>query len=100
METTGKIEEAVMPFKIQQLAEIIAEKKKVGFTDALHYLYDMVMGPVASDSLYATLLLYEQGVLSVEATVAQLKTHTLFDRFSFHTLKAIEALRFVKTLTP
>jgi hypothetical protein len=39
METTGKIEEAVMPFKIQQLAEIIAEKKKVGFTDALHYLY-------------------------------------------------------------
>ena len=39
METTGKIEEAVMPFKIQQLAEIIMEKKKVGFTDALHYLY-------------------------------------------------------------
>jgi hypothetical protein len=39
MEATGKIEEAVMPFKIQQLAEIIAEKKKVGFTDALHYLY-------------------------------------------------------------
>jgi hypothetical protein len=34
--------------------------------------YDMVMGPVANDSLYATLLLYEQGVLSVEATIAQL----------------------------
>ena len=28
-----------MPFKIQQLTEIIMEKKKVGFTDALHYLY-------------------------------------------------------------
>jgi hypothetical protein len=39
METTDKIEEAVMPFKIQQLAEIITEKKNVGFTDALHYLY-------------------------------------------------------------
>ncbi|MDR0742879.1 MAG: DUF3791 domain-containing protein [Tannerella sp.] len=39
MKTTGKIEEAVMPFKIQQLAEIIMERKKVGFTDALHYLY-------------------------------------------------------------
>jgi hypothetical protein len=39
METAGKIEEAVMPFKIQQLAEIIMEKKRVGFTDALHYLY-------------------------------------------------------------
>jgi hypothetical protein len=39
MEATGKIEEAVMPFKIQQLAEIIVQKKNVGFTDALHYLY-------------------------------------------------------------
>jgi hypothetical protein len=39
METTSKIEEAVMPFKIQQLAELIVKKKKVGFTDALHYLY-------------------------------------------------------------
>jgi hypothetical protein len=59
--------------------------------------YDMVMGPVANDSLYATLLLYEQGVLSVEATIAQLKTHTLFDQLSFHTSKAVEALQFVKT---
>jgi hypothetical protein len=59
--------------------------------------YDMVMGPVANDSLYATLLLYEQGVLSVEATIEQLKTHTLFDQLSFHTSKAIDPLRFVKT---
>ncbi|MDR2358950.1 MAG: DUF3990 domain-containing protein [Prevotellaceae bacterium] len=60
--------------------------------------YDMVMGPVANDSLYATLLLYEQGVLSVDATIAQLKTYTLFDQLSFHTSKAIGTLRFVKTI--
>jgi hypothetical protein len=60
--------------------------------------YDMVMGPVANDSLYATLLLYEQGVLSVEASIAQLKTHTLFDQLSFHTPKTIGTLRFVKTV--
>jgi hypothetical protein len=60
--------------------------------------YDMVIGPVANDSLYATLLLYEQGVLSVEATIAQLKTYTLFDQLSFHTSKAIELVRFVKTI--
>jgi hypothetical protein len=59
--------------------------------------YDMVMGPVANDALYATLLLYEQGVLSVEATIAQLKTHVLFDQLSFHTPKAIETLQFIKT---
>lgn len=61
-------------------------------------MYDMVMGPVANDSLYATLLLYEQGVLSVDATIAQLKTYVLFDQLSFHTPKAIETLQFVKTI--
>ncbi|MDR3252358.1 MAG: DUF3990 domain-containing protein [Tannerella sp.] len=58
--------------------------------------YDLVMGPVANDSLYATLLLYEQGVLSVEATIAQLKTHTLFNQLSFHTDKALQALKEVR----
>jgi len=37
--TNNKIETAIMPFKIQQLAEIIMEKKNIGFSDALHYLY-------------------------------------------------------------
>jgi hypothetical protein len=58
--------------------------------------FDMVMGPVANDALYATLLLYEQGVLSVEATIEQLKTHALFDQLSFHTQRAIETLNFIK----
>ncbi|MDR3252359.1 MAG: DUF3791 domain-containing protein [Tannerella sp.] len=39
LETTTNIEQAVKPFKIQQLAEIIMEKKHIGFADALHYLY-------------------------------------------------------------
>ncbi|MDR1883356.1 MAG: DUF3990 domain-containing protein [Prevotella sp.] len=58
------------------------------------YDYEMVMGPVANDSLYATLLLFEQGILSVDAAIEQLKTHTLFDRLSFHTEKAIALLNF------
>jgi hypothetical protein len=58
------------------------------------YDYEMAMGPVANDSLYATLLLFEQGILSVEAAIEQLKTHTLFDQLSFHTDKAIAILHF------
>jgi len=58
--------------------------------------YDLVMGPVANDSLYATLLLYEQGVLTADAAVEQLKTHTLFDQLSFHTEKALANLRFIE----
>jgi DNA-directed RNA polymerase alpha subunit len=59
--------------------------------------YDFVMGPVANDSLYATLLLYEQGVLTAEATIEQLKTHTLFDQLAFCSEKAMQTIRFVET---
>lgn len=74
--------------------EFVLSNRKNIATEA----YDMAMGPAANDALYATLLLYEQGVLSAEAAIAQLKTHLLFDQLSFHTPKAIEALRFVKTI--
>lgn len=54
--------------------------------------YDLVMGPVANDNLYATISLYENGNLSEEAAIVQLKTHTLFDQLSFHTQAALERL--------
>ena len=60
--------------------------------------YDLIMGPVANDKLYATISLFEQGVLSVEATVEQLKTHTLFNQLSFHSDRAIQELRFIEAL--
>ena len=56
--------------------------------------YDFVMGPVANDALYATILLYEQGVITAQAAIEQLKTHTLFDQLSFHSEKALENLIF------
>ena len=58
--------------------------------------YDFVMGPVANDSLYATILLYEQGVISAEAAIEQLKAHTLFDQLSFNSNKALEYLQFCR----
>ena len=57
--------------------------------------YDIVLGPVANDNLYATISLYENGELSAEAAVVQLKTHVLFNQVSFHTDKALSQLRFV-----
>ncbi len=58
-------------------------------------VYDLVMGPVADDKLYATLLLFEQNVLSVEATIERLKSHVLFDQLSFHSGEALKELRFI-----
>lgn len=56
--------------------------------------YDIVLGPVANDNLYATISLYENGELSAEAAIIQLKTHVLYNQVSFHTQIAITNLRF------
>lgn len=60
--------------------------------------YDIVLGPVANDNLYATISLYENGELSAEAAVVQLKTHVLFNQVSFHTEKVLAQLRFVESI--
>ena len=56
----------------------------------LEHHYDLVMGPVANDRLYATIIMYEKGDLSVEAAIVQLKTHVLFDQLSFHSREALK----------
>lgn len=58
--------------------------------------FDLVMGPVANDRLYATLILYEQGILNAEPAIKQLKTNNLFEQLSFHTEKALSTLKFVQ----
>lgn len=60
--------------------------------------YDIVLGPVANDNLYATISLYENGELSAEAAVVQLKTHVLFNQVSFHTEKVLTQLRFIESI--
>lgn len=60
--------------------------------------YDIVLGPVANDNLYATISLYENGELSAEAAVVQLKTHVLFNQVSFHTQSAVSKLKFVESI--
>lgn len=57
--------------------------------------YDIVIGPVANDTLYQTLTLYEVGILTKKETIARLKVHPLFDQVSFHNQKALEHLKFL-----
>lgn len=60
--------------------------------------YDLVMGPVANDQLYATIRLYEQGVVTANAAIEMLKTHKLFNQLSFHTPVTISLLRFLESV--
>lgn len=63
----------------------------------VHHNFDLIMGPVANDKLYATITLYENGILDANAAIEQLNTHQLFDQLSFHTAKACKLLTFVET---
>jgi len=63
----------------------------------VHHNFDLIMWPVANDRLYATITLYENGILDANAAIDQLNTHQLFDQLSFHTTKACKLLTFVET---
>lgn len=58
--------------------------------------YDLVLGPVANDKVFTTVNLFESGVLSAEAAILQLRAYKTYDQLSFHTDRAIGALRFVE----
>jgi hypothetical protein len=62
--------------------------------------YDLVIGPVANDDVFATLLVYEQGILNVEQTLETLKVKELYSQFVFKTEKALSLLRFVNSFDP
>ena len=60
--------------------------------------YDLTMGPVANDQLYATIRLYEKGVVTAEAAIEMLKTHVLFDQLAVHNQDAANELTFVRAV--
>lgn len=57
--------------------------------------YDIVIGPVANDTLYQTLTLYEAGILTKKETIARLKVHPLFDQLAFNTPIALAHLKYM-----
>ena len=56
--------------------------------------FDLVFGPVANDNVFATVNLYESGVLDAPAAIAQLRAYKTYDQLSFHTKRVVETLRF------
>ena len=58
--------------------------------------YDVIREPVANDTLYETLALFERGILTRAETVVRLKTHALADQVVFATERALTALRFIE----
>lgn len=60
--------------------------------------FDITKGPVADDTVYVVLPLYESGAISAEAAISELKPEKLFDQFSFHSTNAVRELQFVQSI--
>ena len=61
--------------------------------------YDIVIGPVADDDVFAVIGYYENGLFTKEQTLAALKIKNLFNQYTFKTSDAINTLQFVNSHT-
>ena len=61
--------------------------------------YDLIIGPVANDDVFETMILYEQGILNTEQTLEALKIRELYSQFVFKTGKALSTLQFLESFS-
>ena len=59
--------------------------------------YDIIIGPVANDSVYRVFRLFENGDIDRETAIKRLKVTKLFNQITFRTEKAIAELKFIKS---
>jgi len=62
----------------------------------IDFEYDIVMGPVANDNVYATIQLFETGLLSEAETIIRLKVEKIFDQILFHDEKALQYCKYLR----
>lgn len=67
-------------------------------SEKLIHEYDIVVGPVANDNLYQVLAGYEDGVYDIYETIKRLKTYLLSNQISFHTIDALNCIKYVDTI--
>jgi len=58
--------------------------------------YDIAIGPVANDQVYTVVALYEQGVLSKEAAIIELKVQNLYNQILFHNENSLKYCQYVQ----
>ena len=59
--------------------------------------YDVIIGPVANDTVYRIFRLYENGDIDRETVIKRLKITELFNQVTFCTEKVIAELKFIKS---
>ena len=77
--------------------DFVSQNRKAAYSGVQ---YDLVVGAVANDDVFPTLVIYEQGILSCEDCLNALKIKKLFDQYVFKTEKALRYLRFTGKILP
>ena len=57
--------------------------------------FDIVIGPVANDQVYNTIILFEENIISSSIAIKKLLTQKLFDQYLFKTENALSKLKFI-----
>ena len=70
---------------------VIANRMIEGYS----HNYDIVIGPVADDKVFAQLTLFEGGIISKKNLIENLLTHRLVDQYLFHTEQALPFIKYL-----
>jgi hypothetical protein len=60
--------------------------------------YDIIFGPVANDTIYRVINVYESGIIGKEECLRQLKIRKLYNQMVFASEKALAYLRYTNCL--
>ena len=64
---------------------------------ALNKKYDLIIGPVANDDVFGTIILYETGQLDKESAIKRFKVKKLYNQVVFCNETVLNSLIFVKS---
>ena len=89
-----ELEIFIFPEANAQWLEFIKDNRLNSYTGKQ---YDAIIGPVANDRVYPTLLALVSGQFSVEAALVAIKPYKLFDQYCLATEKALTFLKFIQS---
>jgi len=74
--------------------DFVVERRK-GIT--LKNKYDLIIGPVANDDIFGTIILYEAGQIDKESAIKRFKVKELFNQVVFCNEFVLSKLEFIKS---
>jgi len=87
---------SVLKFDVadEKWLDFVVERRK-GI--ALKEKYDLIIGPIANDDVFGTIILYETGQLDKESAIKKFKVKRLYNQIVFCNEFVLNSLTFVKS---